>query len=95
MSQAITTKFIGPTNHRDPRIVASCERGRIYCNLSDIDQHDACREDTHREAAFALLHKFANEDAASYNVPSDDVHWLRNSKLYTGGTRDSYVHVIG
>jgi hypothetical protein len=43
--QAILTKFLGPTNHRGPRVVARCQAGRLTFTWDDAlsaDQnHDA------------------------------------------------------
>lgn len=46
--QAILTKFLGPTNHRGPRVKASCEAGSIIVSWDDAldsdGNHDAaCR----------------------------------------------------
>lgn len=48
--QAITTKYLGPTDKRGARIVASCEAGRIVVGWNDsLEQFP-----NHRAAALAL-----------------------------------------
>lgn len=49
--QAITTRYLGPTNHRGSRIVAQCAARRI---IVDWD-HALNAEDNHKEAARRLI----------------------------------------
>ena len=48
MLQAITTKYLGPTNYRGGRIVATCEAGKITVNwnygLNVSDNHKAAMQ---------------------------------------------------
>lgn len=48
--QAITTKFIGPTNHRGARVRARCEARTIYVYW----EHGLGVEENHRRAAEIL-----------------------------------------
>lgn len=57
--QAIITKYLGPTNSRGSRIKATCERGSVTISY----MHDVGREHAHAMAAWALVEKFAKEDA--------------------------------
>ena len=52
--QAITTKFLGPTNSRGPRVKASAERGSITVHWD----HRFNVESNHALAAKALAEKF-------------------------------------
>jgi hypothetical protein len=54
MRQAITTKFLGPTNYRGSRVKASASAGSI--TVSWRHQYDA--ETNHHLAAQALAEKF-------------------------------------
>ena len=51
--QAITVRYIGPTNHRSARLVAECERGRITLG------YPYGSGDPFVVALMALLQKFA------------------------------------
>ena len=53
MAQAITTRYLGPTNHRGSRILATCSAGRLTHDWN----HALNTEDNHREAAQALIAK--------------------------------------
>lgn len=51
--QAITTKYLGPTNFRGARIKASCEAGSISAPFG----HELRIEERHGNAVAALLEK--------------------------------------
>lgn len=51
--QAIETKWIGPTNTRGSRIIASCQAGKITVPWS----YDLGIDDNHRAAARKLIKK--------------------------------------
>lgn len=51
--RAITTKYVGPTNTRGSRIVASSERSRVSIPYG----HERNSEAEHRAAALALCNK--------------------------------------
>lgn len=71
--QAISTKYIGPTNYKGSRVKAECERGQIT-----IEWDDALNtEENHIAACKALRLKFANEDAKEYGQPISDNPWMR------------------
>jgi hypothetical protein len=55
--QAITTKYLGPTNFRGSRIKASCEAGSITLPY-DYNENDG----GHYGAAVALIKKLGWED---------------------------------
>jgi hypothetical protein len=80
--KAITTRYIGQTNHRPARIIASDSDGnRVtlpYDGLTD-DRTDylALNEDPHRKAAKALCAKMG---------------WT--GRLVAGGVKDGYVFVF-
>jgi hypothetical protein len=54
MFQAITTKYIGPTNYRGSRIAAFADCGRIYVGYD----HALNIEDNHVAAAKAFAEKY-------------------------------------
>lgn len=62
MQQAITTKYIGPTNTRGSRIKASCERGSITVAWD----YSLNPEENHAVAKKMLVSKFAREDEKKY-----------------------------
>lgn len=70
MRQAITTKFIAPTNFKGARIKAMCERGSIT-----IQQGYAGIEADHKEAIDRLIAKFVAEDLATYGEKPDGNTW--------------------
>lgn len=71
--QAITTKYISPTNHKGSRVKAECERGQIT-----IDWDDALNAtENHIAACKALRLKFAKEDEKEYGQPVSENPWLR------------------
>ena len=51
--QAISTRYLGPTNHRGARIAASCEAGRLVLGWDDGLDVFA----NHQKAALALAAK--------------------------------------
>ena len=59
--QAITTKYIGPTNFRGSRIKASCEAGSITLPY-DYSENDG----GHYGAAVALIKKLGWEDYGTW-----------------------------
>lgn len=89
--QAITTKFISPTNTRPARIKAACERGSLTMQWP----HGVPTDAAHACAAQALCAKFADEDAqpAKYSTRQEDNPWMRPlvSGTIIGGL---YVHVF-
>lgn len=54
MRQAITTKYLGPTNFKGSRIKATAAAGSITVNW----KHEHGSEANHRLAAMALVDKF-------------------------------------
>ena len=78
--QAITVRYIGPTNHRSARLVAECERGRITLG------YPYGSGDPFVVALLALLRKFSEEDEQKYGTPREGNPWLRPwFKGETGG----------
>ena len=51
--QAITTRYLGPTNHRGSRVRAECKAGSVTLQWDDALDSDG----NHRMAAEALLRK--------------------------------------
>jgi hypothetical protein len=86
--QAITTKYYGPSNGRESRIKAACERGSLTVGWN----HALNSTYNHIAAAKALLAKFAAEDVAKYGGKAEDHHWgaVAAGEIYTGLT----VHVL-
>ena len=64
MSQAIITKFIGPTNTKGSRYKASCDRGSIIVE----SDHALNSEQNHVAAAQALVNRFLKQDAERYGT---------------------------
>lgn len=88
MRQAITTKFLPPTNFKPSRIKARCQRGSIIVPYDHSLNHDS----NHIAAARALLDKFANEDCLKYEGTYDEHHW---GNFISGFThRNEGVHVL-
>ena len=54
MFQAITTRYIGPTNHRGSRVKATAEAGHVILSWD----HALNDNDNHAKAAEALAKKF-------------------------------------
>jgi hypothetical protein len=84
MRQAITTRYIGPTNHRGSRIKASCERG----NVTVAYDHAMGVEDNHRAAAKVLLAKLG-WDAADHSRGSE---WFGGE--INGAGKRVWVHAV-
>ena len=84
--QAITTRYLGPTNYKGARIKAECDRGSITVSydygLSDTGRHVAARQ--------ALVDKFCAEDLKHRGEPIDKNPWNR---AYTVGVTKSGEHV--
>lgn len=55
MRQAITTKFIGPTNHKGARVKAVAQAGSITVSWD----YRLGIDDNHRVAASVLMEKFS------------------------------------
>ncbi len=53
MSQAIVTKYLGPTNHRNARVKASCQAASVVISWDDALDID----ENHTAAAKALATK--------------------------------------
>ena len=64
MQQAITTKYIGPTNTRGSRIKASCERGSLTVDWD----YDLNQGENHAAAKKMLVEKFTQEDEKKYGA---------------------------
>lgn len=77
--QAITTRYMGPTNFRGSRIKASAERGSITVSWEAGGNAD----ENHRAACLALLAKFRAEDKAKYNTSADN-GWGPDGDWYGG-----------
>jgi hypothetical protein len=58
MRQAITTKYLGPTNHRGARVVAKSQAGRMTIHWD----HALDAVDNHRNAARALAEHYGWTD---------------------------------
>lgn len=54
MTQAITTRYLGPTNFRGSRVKASAQAGSVTINWDDALNS----EENHRNAALCLMVKF-------------------------------------
>lgn len=54
MRQAITTKFLGPTNFRGSRVKATCQAGSVTISWD----HATGSEENHLAAAKALCDKY-------------------------------------
>jgi len=84
--QAIITKFLPATNHRGPRVKASCERG----SQTVAWDHAFDTESNHRLAASQLLGRFVSEDV---HYKCGENPWART---FVTGTLPSgeFVHVF-
>jgi len=63
--QAIATKYLGPTNHRGSRIVATCEAGRLVVPLD----YALNTVQNHAAAAIALARKLGWLDGPYAGTP--------------------------
>lgn len=79
--QAITTKFIGPTNTRGSRYRATCEAGTITLDADDR----LGLEENHKRAAHALIDKLG--------WWHDETRGDRYGRWFGGGTANGYVFV--
>ena len=85
--QAITTKYLCPTNFHGARIKAKCERGSITLSWPDELNSEAA----HLWAKGQLIARFVKEDAERYGTKENP--WTRPTacgQLYSG----EYVHVF-
>lgn len=89
MYQAITTKYLPPSNVRGSRIKAECQRGsRIF----EWD-HRKNQDENHIEAARLLCQSFIEEDRAEYGEGGSGA-W-NPDKLHSGyDKRGNGVHVF-
>lgn len=69
--QAITVKYIGPTNTRGSRLKAICERGSITISYP----YDASGDEKYWRAASTLIEKFIGEDTKKYGTPPEENPW--------------------
>ena len=60
--QAISVKFLSPTNRRGARLKATCDRGSITIPYP----HELNRTEAHAAALRALVLRFKREDADRY-----------------------------
>jgi hypothetical protein len=77
MRQAIITKWLGPTDHKDARIRATCQAGSV---TRDWDSnHDITAN--HRAAARKLLGKLGWTDATYHGgvLPNGDYAFVEGS----------------
>ena len=88
--QAISTRYLGPTNTLGSRIKASCERGSITIPYP----YDLSGDEVHREAVRQLLARFIKEDSEGENgCPPERNPW--NRQFATGSLPDGTVaHVL-
>jgi hypothetical protein len=74
--QAITTKYLGPTNHRGSRIKARCNAGSITIPFD----YSLNTEGRHKKAAEALIKKLKWENVvilgSGFNHKEEGVHVL-------------------
>ncbi len=85
--QAISTKYLSPTNYKGARVKAECERGSITLSWPDELSGDA----VHIWAKGELIKKFVAEDAKRYG--SKENPWVRPTvcgQIKSG----EYVHVF-
>jgi hypothetical protein len=81
MRQAITTRFLGPTNHRGSRVKARCQAGSLFWSWDHA--HDP--EQNHDDAANALARKLG------WIGPDSD--WFLVGGGLPDGTGNAYVLV--
>lgn len=71
MYQAIKTRYSGPTNTREARIIASCDAGRISVPYA----HDLDSEGNHLNAARSLCAKLGwDGELASGVINNEYIH---------------------
>lgn len=71
-TQAITTKYLGPTTHRGSRIKASCFAGSATVGID----YALTAEDNHRAAVAALIEKLQwKGDWIGGKSPNCDVYY--------------------
>lgn len=69
MRQAITTKYLGPTNHRGARVKATAQAGSVTVPWD----HALGPQENHAEAAKALVAKYGwPRDVPWYGGATDD-----------------------
>ena len=88
MSQAIITKYHGPTNFRGSRYSAECERGKISVGAEDALN----TEQNHVAAADALVARFLKEDKARYG--STELNPWSRPRAVGGLPSGSFAHVF-
>ena len=82
--QAITTKYIGPTNSRGARVKATCDAGTITISWD----HALNTEGNHDAAALALVRKLG------WDAP-DRTHVRYKPVMYRGGLKGAgYCYVF-
>lgn len=69
--QAITVKYLGPTNFRGARLKAACNRGSTTIPYPHEKHGDAA----YWVAAENLIKKFIKEDHEKYGTPEDENPW--------------------
>jgi hypothetical protein len=85
--QAIQTRYIGPSNTKDARVKAWCERGSVTVSYP----HELSGAAVHRAAVDALIAKFVTDDAARYGCEKNP--W--QSDYVTGALPGGdYCHVF-
>lgn len=82
--QAITTRYLGPTNHRPSRIIAQCNAGRLVVSWD----YALNIEDNHGAAAQALIAKLG---WTTKRWPTSPLSWAMGSIDHT--PKGGYVHV--
>jgi len=80
--QAITTKYIGPSNTKGSRIKATCDAGSITIPYP----HELSGEEAHAQAAMALCRKLQWTAAEGYKAD-----WVCGRSSISGYT---FVYVI-
>ncbi len=86
MSQAIQTKYLGPTNTKGSRIKATCFRGSLTVSY----QYDLDERDNHKYACDKLCAKFDDEDNEKYEIKTK--HWGKPKAQ--GGLKNGHVFVF-
>lgn len=72
--QAITTRYIGPTNFRPSRIVATADAGKITVSYNPAIDTDG----NHRAAMLAFCHKFGwgGQNYHPGGLPNGSTVWV-------------------